>query len=63
MQQAGQQINRVPSAVIATPWRPHVIRPWNQTSPKLAPLNGMAVLYEWDVDEHGNAQTPLWEWK
>jgi hypothetical protein len=33
------------------------------TSPKLARLNGMAVLHEWDVDEHGNAQTPFWEWK
>ena len=30
---------------------------------KLAPLNAMAVLYEWDIDAQGNAQTPLWEWK
>jgi hypothetical protein len=33
------------------------------TSPKPARLNGMAVLYEWDVGGHGKAQTPLWEWK
>jgi hypothetical protein len=33
------------------------------TSPKLTRLNGMAVLYEWEVDEQGNAQTPFWEWK
>ena len=22
-----------------------------------------AVLYEWEIDEHGNAHTPWWEWK
>jgi len=32
-------------------------------SQKLARLNGVAVLYEWEVDEHGNAHTPFWEWK
>lgn len=32
-------------------------------SEKLARLNRVAVLYEWEVDENGNAQTPLWEWK
>lgn len=35
-----------------------------QTMPqKLARLTQVAVLYEWDIDEHGNARTPLWEWK
>ena len=33
------------------------------TSPTLARLNGIAVLHEWEVDAHGNAHTPLWEWK
>ena len=32
-------------------------------SGKLARLNGVAVVYEWDVDEHGNCQFGLWEWK
>jgi hypothetical protein len=32
-------------------------------SQKLAHLNEIAVLYEWEIDEHGNAQTPFWEWK
>jgi hypothetical protein len=32
-------------------------------SGKLAPLNGVACLYEWDIDAQGNAQTPFWEWK
>ena len=30
---------------------------------KLAPLNAVAVLYEWEVDAQGNAQLPFWEWK
>jgi hypothetical protein len=30
---------------------------------KLAPLNGLALVYEWDVDGNGNAQWHLWEWK
>ena len=35
-----------------------------QTVPqKLARLSQVAVVYEWEVDEHGNAHTPLWEWK
>lgn len=32
-------------------------------SGKLARLNGMAVVYEWDVDADGNARFSLWEWK
>jgi hypothetical protein len=32
-------------------------------SGKLAPLNGLALVHEWDVDEHGNGQFSLWEWK
>jgi hypothetical protein len=35
-----------------------------QTVPQtLARLTQAAMLYEWEVDEHGNAHTPLWEWK
>jgi len=32
------------------------------SSPALAKLNGMAVAYEWDVDEHGDARLQGWEW-
>ena len=28
----------------------------------LARLNGVALLYEWEIDAQGNAQTPFWEW-
>jgi len=30
---------------------------------KLARLNGLAIVFEWDVDEHGKAKFSLWEWK
>jgi hypothetical protein len=32
-------------------------------SGKLARLNGLAIVFEWDVDEQGNAKFSLWEWK
>ena len=28
----------------------------------LSALNGLAVVYEWDVDEDGNAKFVGWEW-
>jgi hypothetical protein len=30
---------------------------------KLAPLNRLAVVNEWDVDGNGNGRWSLWEWK
>lgn len=33
------------------------------TGSKLARLNGIAVVYEWEVDANGNAKWDLWEWK
>jgi hypothetical protein len=30
---------------------------------KLAPLNGLALVHEWDVDGNGNGTWRLWEWK
>jgi hypothetical protein len=30
---------------------------------KLAPLNGLAIAFEWDVNEHGQGILGLWEWK
>jgi hypothetical protein len=32
-------------------------------SEKLARFNGMVVVFEWDVDEQGNAKGAGWEWK
>ena len=33
------------------------------SAPSLARLNGIAVVYEWDVDADGHATWELWEWK
>jgi hypothetical protein len=33
------------------------------SSRNLARLNGIAVVFEHDVDDKGNTQTKLWEWK
>ena len=32
-------------------------------APKLARLNSMAVIFEWDIDAQGNAKGTAWEWK
>src|SRR5262249_16089748 len=32
-------------------------------SAALAALNGLAVVYEWDVDENGKGNFTAWEWK
>ena len=33
------------------------------TAPSLSSLNGVAVVYDWIVDAHGDATWELWEWK
>lgn len=36
---------------------------YTSQSAALAALNGLAVVYEWDVDENGKALLSGWEWK
>jgi hypothetical protein len=36
---------------------------YSTTSPKLARLNTVAAVFEYDVDANGNAHAKLWEWK
>ena len=36
---------------------------YQTASPKLARLNRIAAVFEWDVDENGNAIGNIWEWK
>ena len=35
---------------------------YETASEGLSALNGLAVVYEWDVDEEGNAKFQGWEW-
>jgi len=36
---------------------------YTTASKKLARLNGMATVFEFDVDAEGNTKSKLWEWK
>ena len=45
----------------ATSWRGPTY--YQTTSQKLARLNEVVVIYEWEVDENGNIQGDFWEWK
>jgi hypothetical protein len=36
---------------------------YNTASPKLARLNSVAVVFEYEVDAEGNTHTKSWEWK
>jgi len=36
---------------------------YQSVPPSLRRLASVAVLYEWDVDENGNAKADIWEWK
>ncbi len=36
---------------------------FHTASQKLARLNGMSTVFEWDVDENGKVDVNLWEWK
>ena len=36
---------------------------YQTTVESLAALNGLAIVYEWDVDAEGNATFKGWEWK
>lgn len=36
---------------------------YSTASPKLARLNSVAVVFEFEVDANGNTHTKMWEWK
>jgi hypothetical protein len=36
---------------------------YSTASPKLARLNRIAVVFEYEVDANGNTHTKSWEWK
>ena len=36
---------------------------YSTPTPQLARLNGVAVVFEFDVDAEGNTHSKLWEWK
>jgi hypothetical protein len=58
----GTGIGRMLGRGGAAEWRGSLI--FQTASPKLAALNGIVVLFEFEIDETGmNMVTNLWEWK
>jgi len=45
----------------ATSWRGAVY--YQTASKNLSRLNGIAVIFEYEVDADGNSQSKAWEWK
>ena len=57
----GTGVGRPTGKGMAAHWRGAIY--YTTQAPKLARLNTMAVVFEWDIDEHGNARGTTWEWK
>ena len=57
----GSGIGKPTGKGMAASWRGAIY--YTTPSQKLARLNSTAVVFEWDVDEHGNAKGTTWEWK
>jgi len=57
----GQGAGRFTGRGTAVSWRGAIY--YQTASERLARLNGLAVVYEYDVDENGNIEARTWEWK
>ncbi len=57
----GQGVGRLTGRGSAARWR-GAIYYWT-SSQKLARLNGVAGVFEYEVDENGNTEAKVWEWK
>lgn len=57
----GQGAGRFTGQGTAVSWRGAIY--YQTTSERLARLNGVAAVYEYDVDEGGKTEAKVWEWK
>jgi hypothetical protein len=57
----GEGIGRPTGKGMEAKWRGAIFM--QTQSSKLARLNGMMAVFEWDVDEQGGAKGVAWEWK
>jgi|SRR3972149_5414107 len=57
----GQGVGRFTGRGSASIWRGSLF--YQTSSQKLAHLNSIAVVFEYEVDENGNTHDKLWEWK
>lgn len=57
----GQGVGQFAGRGAAASWRGAIY--YRTTSQKLARLNGIAVVFEYEVDETGKTAAKIWEWK
>jgi len=57
----GHGIGRFTGRGSAVNWRGAIY--YQTSSQKLGRLNGVAAMFEFDVDEDGNCTSKIWEWK
>ena len=57
----GQGVGRFTGRGTAVSWRGAIF--YQTASEGLARLNGLAVVFEYEVDENGNVEARTWEWK
>src|ERR1700730_9848749 len=57
---SGQGVGRKRGGRTAMAWRGAIF--YQTTCERLLALNGMAVVFEFDVDEEGTIQAKVWEW-
>ncbi|MFQ5929853.1 MAG: hypothetical protein ACE5MK_09140 [Acidobacteriota bacterium] len=57
----GQGVGKPTGQGSAASWRGAIY--YQTSSQELAHLNEIAALFEYEVDEKGNTQAKLWEWK
>ncbi|MFZ3166594.1 MAG: hypothetical protein WA130_03190 [Candidatus Methanoperedens sp.] len=57
----GQGVGKFTGSGSASIWRGSLF--YQTSSQKLARLNNIVVVFEYEVDENGNTHDKLWEWK
>ncbi len=57
----GNGVGKLTGRGSAVSWRGAIY--YQSASPKFARLNGVAGVFEYEVDENGNTQAKIWEWK
>lgn len=61
LQWSGEGVGTPQGKGLAASWRGAIY--FQTTSQRLARLNSIAVVFEYEIDENGNIQDRIWEWK
>ena len=57
----GQAVGRLTGRGLAASWRASIYS--QTTSERFAPLNSVALVAEFEIDEDGKLSSQIWEWK